>query len=58
MNEIRKLVVKRSPASDRPRPEPAGRSWVDRFAGTLDEEFARGALDRPGPTDQPDTHIG
>jgi uncharacterized protein (DUF433 family) len=25
------------------------RDWIDRFAGTLDEDFARGALDRPRP---------
>jgi hypothetical protein len=24
-------------------------SWVDRFAGTLDEDFARGALGQPAP---------
>jgi uncharacterized protein (DUF433 family) len=23
--------------------------WIDRFAGTFDEDFARAALDRPGP---------
>ncbi|HEX8127284.1 MAG TPA: DUF433 domain-containing protein [Allosphingosinicella sp.] len=23
--------------------------WLDKFAGTLDEDFARAALDRPGP---------
>ena len=29
---------------------PATRGhWVDRVAGTLDEDFARAALDRPGP---------
>jgi hypothetical protein len=34
----------------------AGTGWVDRFAGTLDEDFARGALDRPKPetSEQPD----
>lgn len=24
-----------------------GKDWVDRFAGTLDEDFERGALDQP-----------
>jgi len=29
---------------------PATRGhWIDRVAGTLDEDFARAALDRPGP---------
>jgi uncharacterized protein (DUF433 family) len=28
---------------------PARGHWVDRVAGTLDEDFARAALDRPGP---------
>ena len=29
---------------------PATRGhWVDKVAGTLDEDFARAALDRPGP---------
>ncbi|MEA3032255.1 MAG: hypothetical protein QOH86_271 [Sphingomonadales bacterium] len=23
--------------------------WIDKVAGTLDEDFARGALDQPGP---------
>jgi len=23
--------------------------WIDRFAGTFDEDFARAVLDRPGP---------
>ncbi|HYG48545.1 MAG TPA: DUF433 domain-containing protein [Allosphingosinicella sp.] len=23
--------------------------WIDKIAGTLDEDFARAALDRPGP---------
>ncbi|HEV2745778.1 MAG TPA: type II toxin-antitoxin system VapB family antitoxin [Allosphingosinicella sp.] len=25
------------------------RDWIDEIAGTLDEDFARAALDRPGP---------
>ena len=28
--------------------------WVNRLAGTMDEEFAAGALDRPGPETMPD----
>jgi len=28
---------------------PTRGHWIDRVAGTLDEDFARAALDRPGP---------
>jgi uncharacterized protein (DUF433 family) len=28
---------------------PTRGHWIDKVAGTLDEDFARGALDRPGP---------
>jgi hypothetical protein len=39
-------------ALERPGPETVnGRDWVARFAGTLDEDFARGALDQEGPDD-------
>jgi hypothetical protein len=49
VNEIGKVTRK----GDRVRKphKPDGSSWVDRFAGTLDEDFARGALDEPSPGD-------
>lgn len=28
---------------------PTRGHWIDKVAGTLDEDFARAALDRPGP---------
>src|SRR4051812_26952553 len=33
--------------------------WIDRFAGSLDEDFARAALDRPGPEsyERPDIRL-
>ena len=39
--------------NDRAKVEPARQEdngdWIDEIAGTLDEDFARAALDRPGP---------
>jgi hypothetical protein len=47
VNELGKVTRKRGRVRDPDkRTDP---SWVDRFAGTLDEAFARAALDRPGP---------
>lgn len=33
--------------------------WIDRFAGTFDEDFARAVLDRPGPEywDKPESRF-
>lgn len=33
--------------------EEDAKAWLERLAGTLDEDFAAAALDRPGP-DHPD----
>jgi len=58
VNEIGKVTPKSGGALDR-KPKAAGRSWVDRFAGTLDEDFARGALDSwPEKDDQRDASCG
>lgn len=35
-------------------PIETANEWVNRLAGTMDEEFAAGALDRPGPETMPD----
>jgi len=51
VNEIRKVTPKGGRVRDRHKRD--GLSWVDRFEGTLDEDFARGALDEPSPGDSP-----
>ena len=56
MNEIGKVAAKGGRARDRRKQN--GSTWVDRFAGTLDEDFARGALDLPAPSRHPDTRLG
>jgi hypothetical protein len=44
----KRRTVGRKPQPGEPRPTDTIH-WVDRIAGTLDEDFARAALDRPGP---------
>ncbi|HEX9946492.1 MAG TPA: hypothetical protein VGA98_03035 [Allosphingosinicella sp.] len=51
MNDITKFARKPGRVAPRLKPAPTGMSWVARFAGTLDEDFAHGALDQPARED-------
>jgi hypothetical protein len=53
LNDISRIgpdaEVPRDGRVKRDRGKRAKKDWIDWFAGKLDEDFARGALDRPRP---------